>query len=97
MNKELCVKVLKMVSELLRMHAEVAGDRVCQDWSGGDDMHPSRFFSGEELNLINYEFEKWNSNLDEYDPNLNFLDDEMVLSFAMARCVEMISESLNDD
>ena len=90
-NKELMIKIINMSSELLRMHAEVVGERICQDWSGRESMTPSKFFSKDELDVISYNYELQNSNLEDYEEGVDFLDDEMVLSFAMSTCLSTLT------
>ena len=91
-DQDLMIKILKMSAELLEMHGAIAGDRICQDWSGKSEFTPSKFFTDCELDAISYNYELKNSNLEDYEEGFNHLDDEMVLSFAMSECIKKLTE-----
>lgn len=89
-NRELMIKIVKTSAEILEMHGGIAGNRVCQDWSGEDEFTPSKFFTRDEADIISYNYELKNSNLEDYEEGFNHLDDEMMLSFAMSECLKKI-------
>jgi hypothetical protein len=76
-------KILKCAAEILMMHAEVAGNRICQDWSGEDKTNPNNMFTEKELDDLSFNYELYNSDGRYYDKDYNGLGDEMVASFCM--------------
>jgi len=77
-------KILLCAANILRMHARIAGDRMCQDWSGSKEDAPETIFTAKELDDISFNYEIYNSGGDDYSPEYNGLHDEMVISFSMA-------------
>lgn len=94
LKKELKAKILKIASEILTMHGSIVGDRFCQDWSGEEKYNPSTFFNKEEREIVNYNYEIYNSNLNDYDKEFDGLHDEMVASFVIG---EMVRDILKED
>lgn len=91
-SDETKAKVLKCAAVILRMHAGIAGKRVCQDWSGDEDQNPVKYFSPDERDDLEYNSQIENSNLEDYEKGLDFFHDEMSVSFTMANALEEIAE-----
>ena len=89
MNKMLRNKVLLLASEILKMHGSIAGGRACQDWSGGqkDPKNPLNTFTPDELDILSYNYELDNSQLEDYEEGYSGMGDEMVASFAIAEAL----------
>ncbi len=81
-------KILLCAANILRMHGDIAGKRICQDWSGSKEDAPNAAFTKEELDTISYNYELYNSSGKDYDPAYNGLDDEMTASFSMAQMLD---------
>lgn len=88
LKKETEKKVLKMASEILRMHAKTAGGRICQDWTGTVENSPLSVFTKEELDDLSFNHELDNSDGRDYDPACNGMGDEMVASFSIASALD---------
>lgn len=92
MNDELKQKVIKLAAQLCWMHGHVAGRRTCQDWSGEttllDDLTP------DERNQLSMQFEDFNSSGEDYIPDF-FPYDEMLISFFVARALDLIAAGPN--
>jgi hypothetical protein len=86
--------LLKIASEVLEMHGSVAGDRVCQDWSGEEESTPSKLLTAEEFDDIYFNYEIDNSDLREYSEGCADLDDEMVLSFALSKIIGELADNI---
>lgn len=95
-DSELMVKVLKIAAQICWMHGRVAGDRVCQDWGGPTDVLDS--LTHEELDRLQLEFEEWNSGGEDYiEGYYGWAWDEMCVSFAVARQLDMMIRDLDPD
>lgn len=91
-SEDLKLKVMQCAVRILFMHGSVAGDRCCQDWSGADGENPDVFFTKEEKDYLSFNYEQWNSNGEDYDPDRDSMHDEMVASFAIACALKSIAE-----
>jgi len=96
-SRETELKVLQLASTILRMHAEIAGCRICQDWSAGDDVSPLSVLSDQECDDLDYNFQIENSGLDDYDLDHNPMGDEMSASFVLAEALDNIREDLESE
>lgn len=83
--------LLHQVAFCLRQHAGIVGSRICQDWSGEAHQSPEYVFSTKEKNLIHYVYEQHNSDLKDYNEELDFFGDEMYASFALAEAIRVIA------
>lgn len=81
------IKFIRLAIEICRMHAETAGNRTCQDWSGDPDI----------LNLL--DSDDWNAAMFLYEQSnsqgRDFVDgqiptDEMIISYVAAKMLELI-------
>lgn len=90
LSQETITKAIKQAAIILRMHGNIVGNRVCQDWSGVAKESPEFIFSEDELDKISYQYELYNSNLRDYEEGLHGMSDEMVASFAIARILDLI-------
>lgn len=89
-SHDLKLNIFKSVFTILEVHAKFIGSRICQDWSN-EYFKPIDFFNEEEKSILYYNFELYNSNLEDYDEEskeINFLD-EMAFSF-------LLSSAIND-
>ena len=77
-------KLLSSAADILSMHGSLAGDRICQDWSGSEAKNPSRLFSDIERDDIEYNHQIDNSSLTDYEKGYDGFYDEMAVSFTMA-------------
>jgi len=82
-------KVLKLAAQICTLHGEVAGNRICQDWSTDTDILDS--LTDEEKDQLAYQYQQWNSRGQDYEPGY-FPYDEMLVSFIVARALEVMSE-----
>lgn len=89
MTDELKRKVLKLAAQICWMHGSLAGDRICQDWSSKTDILDS--LTSEERDCLVYQYEQYNSQGTDFEPGY-FPYDEMLLSFFVAKALEMMSE-----
>jgi len=87
MNRELITKVIKLAAQICWMHGSIAGDRICQDWSGETDALDS--LTPEERDILQRQYQDYNSGGADFLPGY-FPYDEMVISFAIARALELI-------
>ncbi|MAF36023.1 hypothetical protein CL622_02800 [archaeon] len=92
LSKETQQKILQVAANILRMHGEVVGNRVCQDWSGEESDSPESLLTENELSDISYNYELVNSNGYDYDPGYHWMHDEMIASFAIAQAIESMIE-----
>ena len=83
-------KVLKIAAEICWLHASIAGDRTCQDWSGKDDVIDA--LSMDEKNLLMKNYEDFNSGGEDYEPD-TFQKDEMSISHYVAIHLERMLEN----
>lgn len=88
LNDELREKVLRIAAEICWMNGSVAGDRVCQDWSG-ETKNLDSLTKGEKNQLL-YLYEQFNSNGEDYEEGY-FPYDEMLISFVIARALEVMA------
>ena len=88
-------KILLVAAEILAMHGEIAGNRVCQDWSGDPDNSPDNHFDRLEKISLHYNYEIENSNLQEFDRSYCSLGDEMTASFVLATALEDIAAEMS--
>ena len=97
MNKELEVKILRLASQICFMHGNVAGDRCCQDWGAyrqdRDSTENIDALTGEEKQFLNKQFEDYNSDGRDYDPNHTGFHDEMCVSFMIGEALKKLAES----
>jgi len=84
LTTETKAKILKSAADILRMHGGLAGDRICQDWSGSPAENPKRLFSDSERDDIEYNHQIDNSGLGDYIEGYDGFGDEMAVSFTMA-------------
>lgn len=89
MADELSRKVLKLAAQICWMHGNVAGNRVCQDWSGKVDILDS--LTIEERDQLSFDYQQYNSNGEDFEPGY-FPYDEMLISFIVARKLELMAE-----
>jgi hypothetical protein len=78
------VKLLLSAADVLRMHGSLAGDRICQDWSGSKAENPSLIFSDSERDDIEHNHQIDNSSLSDYEPGYDGFHDEMAVSYTLA-------------
>ena len=92
------LKILKYTVAILSEHGAIAGDRCCQDWSidAEEIESPETGFSNEEQKAISFNYQQWNSNGTDYDPDHMFFHDEMSVSFMLSRAVELIVKELEN-
>lgn len=90
MNDGLKRKALKLAAQICWMHGNIAGDRMCQDWSDKEDVLDS--LTLEERNTLQWNYEQHNSNGEDYEEGY-FPYDEMVISFTIARALEIMLEA----
>lgn len=84
---ELTIKLLKLAAQICWMHGSIAGNRICQDWSGDNDVLDT--LTEKDRLLWAYQFEQMNSHGRDFDPeNLGF-HDEMVVSFYVAHSLDL--------
>ena len=88
------IKVLKTAIDILNMHGNVAGDRICQDWSGEADRNPSKLFTDSERDDLEYNHQINNSQLEDYEKGYDFFGDEMSVSFTMADALDDLVHEL---
>lgn len=88
MNK-LTIKVLRLAAQICWMHGNVAGNRICQDWSGNNDVLD--MFTDEDRRLLAYQFEQFNSRGEDFDPEYLAFDDEMMVSFYVAHALDLLA------
>ena len=93
LTKDQMISLLKLAKVILKMHASDAGDRVCQDWSN-EETKPEDFFSKEELQVLEYNHQIENSNLEDYNDGLHWFWDEMCASFSVADNLQQVIEEL---
>lgn len=89
MTKELEKKVFLLAAEVCWMHGNIAGDRICQDWSGEKE-NINRFTESEKQEIAKI-YEQYNSGGADYDPDFTGFHDEMMVSFMMARALEELA------
>ena len=95
MDAKLKIKVLKIAAQICSMHGSVAGDRICQDWSGDTAWLDS--LTDKERDELQFQFEQWNSNGNHFEPGY-FPYDEMVISFIISHALEiMFNEAMKND
>lgn len=95
-SDETKLKILKYAVVILSEHGSIAGDRCCQDWSiDSEEIEaPETGFTDEEKKAISFNYQQWNSNGTDYDPDHMFFHDEMSVSFMLSRAVELIVKEL---
>ena len=93
-SKKTKIKILKYAVALLREHGSNTGDRCCQDWSISADeiIPPETSFTNKEKQRISFNYEQWNSDGEDYDPEHTYFNDEMVVSFMLSRAIELMIE-----
>jgi hypothetical protein len=74
----------KMLFDTLIHHADKVGTRCSRDWDPRSHMLPSEYFTKEEFDYLYVIFERYNSNMSDYEPELGLGDDEMTVSVACA-------------
>lgn len=90
MDEALQQKVIKLAAQICWMHGHVAGNRLCQDWSGETDVLDS--LTTDERNKLQWQFEEMNSQGDDYIEDY-FPYDEMVISFNIAHALDLIANA----
>ena len=85
---ELTIKVLKLAAQICWMHGSVAGNRICQDWSGKNDVIDT--LTEEERRLLAYQYEQMNSNGRDFDPEHLAFHDEMMVSFYVGHSLDLL-------
>lgn len=93
LSNEVKAKILNCAADILRMHADIAGDRICQDWSGDPEKNPSLLFEDQERDDINFNSQIDNSNLEDYEKGLDFFHDEMSISYILANALEDLAKN----
>ena len=93
-SKSTQIKILQTAAEILRMHADVAGNRCCQDWSGDEDKNPALVFDKNERDDLQYNYQIENSDLEDYEPFLDFFHDEVSVSFTLADALDDMVDEL---
>ena len=88
--EKLTVKILKLAADICWMHGNEAGNRTCQDWSGGMDVLDT--LTPEEKDKLYLQYEEHNSGGKDFESG-GFPEDEMVISFMIARALELIVEN----
>lgn len=89
MKQELVNKVLKLAAQIAWMHGSVVGNRVCQDWSGETNVLDS--LTQEERDKLFLQYEQYNNSGEDFELGY-FPYDEMLISFIIARALEVMSE-----
>lgn len=84
LSDETKAKILRCAANILSMHGSLAGDRICQDWSGEEAENPKVLFTDIERDDIEYNHQIENSQLDDYEKGFDFFHDEMSVSFSMS-------------
>lgn len=89
MTPELERKVLKLAAQICWMHGEIAGNRICQDWSGDTDFLD--LLTPEDRDALARQYEQYNSEGRDFEPGY-FPYDEMMISFVIARALETMAK-----
>lgn len=84
------IKILKLASQICWMHGSFAGNRVCQDWSGDTDV--ISLFTEEEKNELYKSYEEFNSSGEDYSEGDHNFNDEMCVSFYIAKALDDMAE-----
>jgi hypothetical protein len=77
-------KLLESAADILKMHGSLAGNRICQDWSGSVAENPASKFTDQERDDIEYNHQIENSDLEDYEKGHDGFHDEMTVSFTLA-------------
>ena len=95
-TEETKLKILKYAAVMLSEHGLMSGDRTCQNWSVDEEgiEAPDTGFTDNEKKDISFNYEQWNSNGEDYDPDCMFFHDEMSVSFMLSRAIELIVKEL---
>lgn len=88
------IKVLKMAATILEMHGVAVGARICQDWSGDEELSPESVFTRGEMDALSFNYEQTNSGGDDYIAGFDAMGDEMVASFTIADAIDRIAADL---
>jgi hypothetical protein len=75
--------LLADLAKAMKESSDLTGSRGCQDWSGKQHLLASTLFSSKERMVMARISEQHNSNMQDYDPSYDGLDDEMVMSSAL--------------
>ena len=96
-SNETKLKILKYAEIILSEHAATAGNRCCQDWSvGSEEIDPPEVgFTDIEKKDIAFNYQQWNSDGQDYDPEFLGFGDEMVVSLMLSRAINIMIEDLN--
>ncbi|WP_415913241.1 hypothetical protein [Neptuniibacter sp. QD37_11] len=94
LSQELRASVFLLASTLLDKHAKHVGSKICQDWSGPEDLKPSRVLTDEQRDVLSYNIEIRNSELRDYEKGFDGLDDEMVAGFALASALTDLGDEI---
>lgn len=89
MTEELIKKVLRIAAQICRMHGEIAGHRICQDWSGETDLLDD--LTSRERDHLSFWYQQHNSGGQDFEPGY-FPYDEMLISFIIARTLDVMSD-----
>lgn len=90
-------KIVKTAIDILRMHGSIAGDRACQDWSGRPENNPSKLFTAQERDDLEYNHQIENSRLEDYEQGIDFFGDEMSVSFTAADALQDMLNEASDN
>ena len=90
MTKELARKVLKIAAQICRMHGEIAGHRICQDWS--DETSLLDDLTQRERDHLSFWYQQYNSDGQDFEWGY-FPYDEMLISFIIARTLDTMAEA----
>lgn len=83
-------KILKAAAEICSLYAQQVANRCCQDWEGPEETLSQ--FSEEEKQTLSFNFEMFNSNGEEYDPEGHALEDGMVFAFSIEQAIKCLIE-----
>ncbi|QDP55713.1 MAG: hypothetical protein Tp138OMZ00d2C19078241_45 [Prokaryotic dsDNA virus sp.] len=93
-STETKIKVLKMAATILEMHGVAVGARICQDWSGDEELSPGAVFTKAERDSLSFNYEQKNSGGDDYIAGFDAMSDEMVASFTIADAIDRMAVEL---
>ena len=97
-SEETKLKILKYAVVLISEHGSVASNRCCQDWSINPDeiTPPEDGFTEDEKKAIAFNYERCNSNGDDYDEDCLFFHDEMSVSFMLSHALGLMVDELEN-
>jgi type VI protein secretion system component VasK len=89
------LKIVKSSATILSMHANLCGNRVCQDWSGEENQNPIIIFNDQERDDLEFNFQIYNSGLEDYEKGQDFFGDEMSISFVLSSGLNDLAQEIN--